>query len=118
VTLPVPASTEPAADAAAHIAALADAIGTRLSSRSAAYWAGPVTTNGSGDFIIPGLAGVLSWCAGAVVADNANLTTAHLFTFRGAGAPGVAYVRVNTLTGGGFGAGTLNVCLTAWGTPA
>jgi hypothetical protein len=116
VTLPVPASTDPVADAAAHIAALADAIAARVGSRSAGYYSGTVTSNASGDFPVPGITGVLSMCTGAVVTDNGF--TPHLFTLVVVGAPGTAKVRARTYSGAAVGATTLDVCVIAFGTPA
>ena len=118
MVLPVPASTDPAADAYKHVNALADAITAAMSGRPVSYWNGTVTTNGNGDFIIPGLDGVLSHCAGAVVNDQGTNPTPHIFVFRGAGAPGVAYVRVYTSAGGAFGAGSIAVSVLAYGTAA
>jgi len=112
----VPATTDPVADAATHIAALADAIAVRLTSRSTAYWAGVVITDANGDFLVPGIAGVLSHCAGAVVADNAS--GAHLFMFVWAGPPNNAAVRVRTATGAAVGQVAVDVAVIAWGTPA
>jgi hypothetical protein len=116
VTLPVPASTDPVADAAAHIAALADAIAARLSGRSVAYFSGVVATNATGDFAVPGIAGVLSYCSGAIVTDNS--TTPRLYRFGGAGPPGSTWIRVYTHNGGGYGATSIDVSVLAFGTPA
>jgi hypothetical protein len=123
VTLPVPASTDPAADAAAHIGALADAITARLSSRSVAYWAGTVTANAYGDFAVPGIAGVLSYCTGAVVTDTgaaglADSARPHLYRFIQAGPPGTALIRLHTAAGVPIGPASLGVSVIAWGTPA
>jgi hypothetical protein len=122
VTLPVPASTDPAGDAYQHIGALADAITAKLSSRSVAYWAGVVVTDGSGDFAVPGISGVLSYCTGAIVTDAAaNPTTAaalHLYRVMSGGPPGTARVRVYTYLGAGIGAAALGVSVVAFGTPA
>lgn len=114
--LPVPAPTDPVADAATHITALADAIGGTIHSRSVAYYTGNVSTNANSDFNVPGISGVLSVCSGAFVSDNS--ATPHLFTFMGAGGPGAAWIRVHSRTGAPVGAITLGVCIIAYGTPA
>jgi len=118
VVLPVPAGTEPVADAYLHIAALADAIAARVGSRTVAYWQGTVTTDGNGDFTLPGTDGVLSNCTGAVLCDAGAAPAPHLFRLILGGPPGAARVRTHTYTGGGFGAATFGVAVIAWGVPA
>ena len=114
--LPVPAATDPLADFAVHINALSDAITAAISSKSVAYYAGNVTTNTNGEFVIPGITGVLSQCSGAFISDKAS--TPHLFNFVGAGPPGVAYARAYSRTGAPSVSTTLQVCVFAYGTPA
>lgn len=116
MSLPVPASTDPVADAAAHIGALADAIGARFKGRPVAYWAGPVTTHGSGDFNLTDLAGTLASVAGVIITDRG--TPPHLFVLMGGGAPATAWVRTYTYSGGAVGAVTVDVSILAFGTPA
>jgi hypothetical protein len=116
--LPVPTPTDPVADGAAHINALADAIGAAIHSRAVAYYTGNVTTNVNGDFYVPGITGVLSVCSGAFVSDNTP--TAHLFSFQGwdASSEGAPFVKVYSRTGAPAPSITLNVCTIAYGTPA
>jgi acyl-coenzyme A thioesterase PaaI-like protein len=116
MSFPVPASTDPVADAATHIAALADAIGARLTARSTAYWAGTVTLDSGGHFLVPGLVGVLASMAGALVTDDGP--AAHLFRVVATGPPGTATIRVHTNTGASMSGGSVAVAVIAWGTPA